>query len=270
MNQLSKLCLTHFNPKKVIRRICCDCNSTVGKSHASLRFIDKGSVTFNLSGRTLSACEGDLLFIPEGACYYAVWKGEPEVVFYSIDFNLAKSGGSSYDNRFSLCKIEGGQVEAVKKVIFDAYTLCGENCSDSDKMTAMSLFYGAFSSILPLLEPSREDEIPKSVKLALDYIGKNYKSDFTGKDVARACFISESRLYHLFSEVMKCSPVTYKNRLKINDAINMLTQTELSVEEIAAALSFNSAAYFRKVFKSMTGANPHEYRRSDDEIKNPQ
>ncbi len=258
MNDWLNFCLTYFHPKKVVRWVCCDCNSMAGKSYAGLRYIEKGSVTFTVNGNVLSASEGDVLFIPNGARYYAVWKGEPEVVFYSIDFNFVKSSGASLDNQYALSVVKGDVQPQIRDLIMDAY-----KAKDGTKTEIMARFYGLLGTLMGILPYSEGNELPSCVRLALAYIEKNYKSEFKGADLARACFVSESRLYHQFSLFMKCSPVTYKNRLKVNDAISLLTQTEMRIEEIASALNFHSSTYFRKVFKSMMGMYPLEYRKKN-------
>ena len=50
--------------------------------------------------------------------------------------------------------------------------------------------------------------------------------------------------------------------MKVLRSIEYLKNGYASVEEISAMLGFRSAAYFRRLFKSMvTGMTPTEYRR---------
>lgn len=52
------------------------------------------------------------------------------------------------------------------------------------------------------------------------------------------------------------------DELRLRIAIKYLRETELSVEDIAAALGFSDAAAFRHAFRRWTNAAPHEYRRA--------
>ena len=81
------------------------------------------------------------------------------------------------------------------------------------------------------------------------------------KELAEICHISESRLFHLFKQHMKMTPVTFKNNIRIQYAINYLQDTDMPIELICEQLNFNSAGYFRKVFKEFTGFNPGQYRK---------
>ena len=80
-------------------------------------------------------------------------------------------------------------------------------------------------------------------------------------ELAKACYVSESRLYHLFRAEMHKSPIEYKNEMKVLRSIEYLKNGYTSVEEISALLGFRSAAYFRRLFKKITGMTPSEYRR---------
>lgn len=48
--------------------------------------------------------------------------------------------------------------------------------------------------------------------------------------------------------------------LKLNDAKELLSSTEMTLEEIAFKLGFSNGNYFSKVFKKNTGQSPREYR----------
>ena len=96
---------------------------------------------------------------------------------------------------------------------------------------------------------------------ALAYIERRCCEDFPVSELAKACYVSESRLYHLFRAEMHKSPIEYKNEMKVLRSIEYLKNGYTSVEEISALLGFRSAAYFRRLFKKITGMTPSEYRR---------
>lgn len=55
----------------------------------------------------------------------------------------------------------------------------------------------------------------------------------------------------------------YRNAVRVDVAIQLLLSTDSSVEEIASAVGFASAIYFRRVFKGATGMTPTAYRRAN-------
>ena len=56
------------------------------------------------------------------------------------------------------------------------------------------------------------------------------------------------------------SPVGYVQTLRIEEAKQQLERTPLSTEEIAAAIGYEDAAFFRRLFKRHTGVTPARYR----------
>ena len=54
---------------------------------------------------------------------------------------------------------------------------------------------------------------------------------------------------------MRCSPITYRNSIRIQKAVNLL-ENDYTIEEIATKLGFSSAVYFLRVFKEIMGKLP--------------
>lgn len=72
---------------------------------------------------------------------------------------------------------------------------------------------------------------------------------------------SDSSLVHLFKEKYNVTVGAYINSYKVDAAKYMLTNSQISISEIAYALSFNSPSYFMKVFKKTSGLTPTCYRK---------
>ena len=45
-----------------------------------------------------------------------------------------------------------------------------------------------------------------------------------------------------------------------------MNDSDLSIENISEQVGFESAAYFRRVFKKVTGKSPREYRKTSMEL----
>ena len=88
---------------------------------------------------------------------------------------------------------------------------------------------------------------------------------FTVDELAEVCHMSTSHFYACFKNAVGMSPIEYKNSVCINRAMLRLVSEDKTIEEISEELGFESAAYFRKVFKRVTGKTPKEYRKSAGE-----
>ena len=71
---------------------------------------------------------------------------------------------------------------------------------------------------------------------------------------------AESYLGKKFRKEVGCTFAEYRTGRKMERAKELLTGTEMSLSEIADALSICSQSYFGKLFQRHTGKTPQEYR----------
>jgi AraC-like DNA-binding protein len=63
-----------------------------------------------------------------------------------------------------------------------------------------------------------------------------------------------------FGKSFGISPLAYFNRMKIYQAMGLLSETQYSIEQISEDLGFSDSSYFARVFKKYTSTTPTEYR----------
>lgn len=78
--------------------------------------------------------------------------------------------------------------------------------------------------------------------------------------LAQSCHMSVSHFSRQFKKQYGLSPHAYHLFLKIESAKNLLTETSLSVADIATSLGFDDPLYFSRVFKRACGLSPTKYR----------
>ena len=79
-------------------------------------------------------------------------------------------------------------------------------------------------------------------------------------DLAALVGYTEYYLTHKFKEETGLSVTDYAKFAKIEHAKVLLKSTDLSVQDIAASLSFSTRNYFSRIFQEVTGQTPMEYR----------
>ena len=98
--------------------------------------------------------------------------------------------------------------------------------------------------------------------VALDYMQRHGKSDFSIQDLSSSVGLSMGEFTRLFKRSTGCTPLATYNRLLIESATRALQNGVSSIKEIAGALQFDSVSHFSSLFKKVTGRSPSEARRS--------
>lgn len=86
--------------------------------------------------------------------------------------------------------------------------------------------------------------------------------EITTEELAKKLGISLYYMCHLFKKTTGITIVEYKNETKITKAKYLLVNTNKRITEIAGECGFQNDSYFTKVFSSLEGVTPSEYRKA--------
>ena len=112
------------------------------------------------------------------------------------------------------------------------------------------------------LDDKISESAAKRLKCAMDFAKDNFKSDISALDAAKACNVSYSYFSRFFKSLTKRSFCDYVNYLRISESEKLLTETDMSITEIAYEVGFSSSSYFIAQFKLAKGISPMQYRKS--------
>ena len=94
----------------------------------------------------------------------------------------------------------------------------------------------------------------------ISYLSRHYKEDISLSDLAGKFYLSKEHLSRLFKKETGQNLFSYIMELKLKEACRLLTETNMTLDDIAYELSFNNGNYFSKVFKKNKGISPKDYR----------
>lgn len=100
-------------------------------------------------------------------------------------------------------------------------------------------------------------------KHMIEYINNNYMESLELTDLAHMFDINISYCCQLFRKYFDCSFSAYIISLKMNKAIEMLSETDAKISDIAAFLHYDYT-HFCKLFKKRFGITPYLYRKNSD------
>ena len=95
------------------------------------------------------------------------------------------------------------------------------------------------------------------------YISKNLDSDLSTRFLCEKFHISKTTLYNISLKSFGTSIMQHIEKLRITQAIELLSETEFTIAEIAYNCGFIDGNYFSKRFKQIMGVSPSEFRKSN-------
>jgi AraC-like DNA-binding protein len=79
--------------------------------------------------------------------------------------------------------------------------------------------------------------------------------------LARLAGMSKSSFQRAFRRALNASPVDYLIRLRIQKACELLTASDTTIKEVAAASGFDDSNYFTRQFRRIMQTSPSDFRR---------
>lgn len=98
------------------------------------------------------------------------------------------------------------------------------------------------------------------VPMIKKYIEENYQNDLSLSLLAKEFMMSSKYLSSVFKKTTGMNLNRYINIVRINRAEVMLSETEISVQDISYLCGYGDCSYFTKVFREIMGETPTEYR----------
>ncbi len=96
---------------------------------------------------------------------------------------------------------------------------------------------------------------------ALHFIQENLTDKMSLDDICRTVNIDKFYFCKLFKAITGYTITSYTNTLRINLAQKLIIESKNNIGEIAYDTGFSSTQHFNKVFKSITGCTPKEYKK---------
>lgn len=124
-----------------------------------------------------------------------------------------------------------------------------------------------------LLEQSRTDQGPylrfrgdkkhsdQAVLNVQKWLDSNYRGTVVIKQLAAMSGLNERTFLRRFKKATGESPLEYVQRMRIEQAKQLLTSTDQSLEQITRSVGYIDVSSFRRLFNQIVGISPTVYRR---------
>ncbi len=100
-----------------------------------------------------------------------------------------------------------------------------------------------------------------TVLKVINFIRDNYRKDITLSEAANLVGVTPEYLSKLFNQKINVNFVVFLRNFRISIAKRMILSGKYRIQEVAEQVGFKDPKYFNKVFKSVCGISPSEYKK---------
>lgn len=186
-------------------------------------------------------------------------------------FNELKSSASSKEQvRVFACNFIANILNVLvetrikQEEIFEQNSQPFEKIFKLDTLPEMEKYIQMVSQrVIQSINSMQGKKAKKIIQDVKDYIDANYSaSDLTLADVAKRFYVNMSYLSRAFKEETGLPFIEYLYRLRMENAIRLLNETDKKAYQIAEEIGINDSHYFSACFKKYTGVSVNEYKKS--------
>ena len=109
----------------------------------------------------------------------------------------------------------------------------------------------------PEKAPGKSNRIGEVIR----YIHSHYQEDISLEMLAQMFYVSPYYLCREFKKSTNSTIVRYINVTRIMNAQRKFMETSKNITDISRETGFSNLTHFNRVFKSVTGMSPSQYRR---------
>lgn len=150
--------------------------------------------------------------------------------------------------------------ESIGRLKQKAFTIIRTSETLSELEDNLLLYYCSLSE---QLQNNSNPKYSPLVQNILNHVKDNYHDcNLSLKTLAARLDVNPTYLGRQFSLETKEYFSDYLNRIRINQAIHLLTTTSWKTAKIAESVGFANISYFFTIFKKVTGGRPGDYRKN--------
>ncbi|MBR6681271.1 MAG: helix-turn-helix domain-containing protein [Clostridia bacterium] len=214
-----------------------------GRPYDALSFKLGGHAVFDIDGKRIVNDRGDMIFIPANMPYKVDYSSASSIVVHLVNCNYGEAE-----------KITTEQKELMETRFFRMINSWQEKHS-ANKIK--SYVYGIFDL---LDEEATISAVDQELLRCIKYIEDNYTDpDLSVEGICKYTHVSHSSLQRRFHSCFGIPVTQYIQRLRMNKALDMLSEGKASVKETAFACGFADEKYFSRVFKKTFGYSPAQF-----------
>lgn len=154
--------------------------------------------------------------------------------------------------------IDGGLHSEIAFSLSDSYIQRLEDLYSIEDIESLQI--EAMFTFTEKVRQVKDEQYSGTITRCKDFIYSHRHEKITHNDVANFVQLSHSYLSTLFKEEVGITISQYIQKIKIEEAKNLIAYTDTPLSEVSFLLYFTDQSYFTKVFKKFEGITPKQYK----------
>jgi AraC family transcriptional regulator len=101
---------------------------------------------------------------------------------------------------------------------------------------------------------------PRWLRRVVEMVRDEFARPLSLTELAQVAGVHPSHLAQVFRQHQHCTPGEFIRRVRVEQAVQLLAEPDLSLAEISLATGFSDQSHFSRIFKRVTGLTPARFR----------
>lgn len=236
-----------------------------------LIYVAKGTFYIAQEGQKYEVSKNQFILLPAGTEHYGYRKSGGELNYFWVHFyppaNMIVRNHLKNLEQQDFCVIpEYGRMEDIGKIpqLFNELLDLAKavhRCSASLLNHLLSVLLLELSGEY-FADQRNSDEYPKHIYQICEWIDHHYQETLSVAEIAEQFHYNPNYLSGEFKRRVGQSLTRYINKVRIENAKNLLVTDDMTIRELADYCGFSDEKYFFRVFKELTGMSPLTYKKT--------
>ena len=246
--------------------------------HDEIEFVSvtKGTMIYTIEGENILLSEGQGLFINSRILHVAGPDKTSECEFLCAILHPMLLCASGYTERnYVEPVIKNSNLKYLvldkntdwqKTVLDDVEKMYYTTKEEMSELTIQMLLFSVWKNIYAYAKTTVYEHVKSShhlstLKEMISYIQQHYKDKISLDDISASGNVGKTMCTKLFSTYVNKTPFEFLKDFRIEQSVELLKSTDLSITDISYESGFSSSSYFGECFKESLGCSPLEYRK---------
>lgn len=274
LKHLVSLCTQDFTPDN-----SCE-PETMINSYWSLIYINEGSAIITIGGRSYIADRNTATFISPNQIHSIVPMNDSGFTYTHAVFFLETIDDRSFKNFPVKCSpkeierlsnattnfsqayqlLEKLSKKETKSQVAEANLVLYKTCLQCSYLSFENFLICFFDETAAPFQDSRKLIHHINIAASVEaYLSDHVRENISLEETALYFGYSVSSLQKIFKAITGESIIVYFNKLKLEEAKRLISQTNMNFSQISSYLGYSTSNYFSRIFKATVGLTPTEY-----------